>query len=188
MKKNRRRRQRFTGRILTIVGLICISIWLGHATLYNRSLRLSNALFQSFSYTYTRAAQPIRIVLGKNIQLPIIEAGMVNGHWIVSDDKANHVWNSANPTESGNIIIYAHNKPKLFGQLSQVTVGDYAHLVTSDGVDHLYQIIYKEVVSPTNTIPLQPTTAETLTIYTCAGFLDSQRLVIRAMPAREIDQ
>ena len=168
------------------VGMLLCSYYLIHTALYNRSLSLSTRLLQAFSSKKNSlSALPLHISIGESIRLPVIEAGVVDGKWLVSEDKANHVWSSANPTDDGNIIIYAHNTPPLFGTLEKVSIGEYVHVVTSDGVDHTYRIISKEVVSPTNTTPLQPTSAETLTIYTCTGFLDSQRLIIRAMPVDE---
>lgn len=171
------------GVIFLCVGMLLLSYYLIHTALYNRSLSLSTRLLQAFSAKKNSlSALPLHISIGETIRLPVIEAGVVDGKWLIAEDKANHVWNSANPTDKGNIIIYAHNTPPLFGTLENVAIGEYVHVVTSDGVDHQYQIISKEVVSPAYTTPLQPTSAETLTIYTCTGFLDSQRLVIRAIP------
>jgi len=41
---------------------------------------------------------------------------------------------------------------------------------------------------PSDTTYLLPTKVEILTLYTCTGFLDSKKLIVRAMPAVQLQQ
>lgn len=115
-------------------------------------------------------------------RISIQSSSVINNQWQVSDHIANHLLNSSSPGEKGNIIIYGHNKKDIFGKLKELTEGDQIILHTEDGSLYTYRIVEQRVVSPTEVSILQQTETETLTIYTCIGLLDSQRLIIRAIP------
>lgn len=168
--------------ICLILGLSLLSVWGVHKILYARSLRLSDALLQTFSIRGNVHAAPAYISIPNKVSLPIVEAGMVNGTWIVSPTNANHVQQSANPGEPGNIIIYAHNLWNMFGPLQSVSVGDTISIRTKDNTVHTYVVVTTQEVTTQNTLFLQPTHSETLTLYTCSGFLDSKRFIVRAVP------
>lgn len=126
---------------------------------------------------------PIRIEIeNKNIQLPIIPAAINDGIWPVDDHNALHLATSAYPGERGNIVIYGHNTMPVFGNLKQVAVGDIVKIATDTEVVHTY--VVKEVlrVKPSDIHVVLPTDHEVLTIYTCIGWLDSERLVLKAYP------
>ena len=118
----------------------------------------------------------------KNIQLPIIPVTINDGIWPVDDHNALHLATSAHPGERGNIVIYGHNTMPVFGNLRQVVIGDTIEIVTDTDVVHTY--VVKEVlrVKPTDIEVVLPTDHEVLTVYTCIGWLDSERLVVKAYP------
>lgn len=55
-------------------------------------------------------------------------------------------------------------------------------VITEDGVKHIYTIDTIVEVDPSETKYLEPTSEETLTLYTCSGFFDKQRFIVQAKP------
>lgn len=153
-----------------------------HKVIYIRSLTLSRALVSTFTQEKPSTSQPVYIEVAGRIALPIVQAGYVNGTWLVSDTMANYVAQSATPGGSGNIIIYAHNKPTMFGPLRTLVGGEKIRIRTSDGTLYRYQVVFVREVDTRDTRLLTPTASEALTLYTCSGFLDGKRLVVRAVP------
>lgn len=117
------------------------------------------------------------------LTLAVEQTIIENGKWGISPNTASHLLLSAVPRGEGNIIIYGHNKPGQLKDLGKIVLGDYIKLKTVEGKEYLYRITAKDVVWPNQIEFLKPTTKETLTLYTCTGFADSQRLVVRAVPA-----
>ncbi len=118
----------------------------------------------------------------KNINLPVIPATINDGIWPLDDHNALHLATSAYPGERGNIVIYGHNTMPVFGNLKRVAVGDTINITSDTDVVHIY--VVKEVlrVKPSDIQVVLPTDHEVLTVYTCIGWLDSERLVIKAYP------
>lgn len=106
------------------------------------------------------------------------------GKWTVSDDVGSYLDGSAKPGEGGNIIIYGHNKQDIFGPLTDLDGTESVRLTTEDGREYDYRITSLQEVTPEQTQLLQPTDEEVLTIYTCSGWLDSKRFVVRARPLK----
>jgi LPXTG-site transpeptidase (sortase) family protein len=184
MKKRRSKFLFRGGNVLIITGIILMALWGVHRFFYNRSLSLSDAILASYAQTHSEVAYPIHITIGEAIRLPVVESGKVNGVWAVSQTSANHVQASALPGEAGNIIIYGHNLNTIFGYLVDQRVGTVVDIRTNDGKLHKYKISDIHIVDPSQTDLLAPTTTEILTLYTCTGFLDSQRFVARATPVK----
>ncbi len=159
-----------------------LSVWVVHKALYLRAITLSDTLLSSYSQEQQSTAAPVYIEIEDIISLPVVTAGYVGGAWMVSNTSANYVSASASPGANGNIIIYAHNKPRLFGPLQRLKGGEKVRIRTSDGAVYRYQVVFARDVSPSDTRLLTPTATEILTLYTCSGFFDSKRLVVRAVP------
>lgn len=170
--------------ILIVLGLLLIALWGLHRFLYNRSLSLSDALIASYKAARTQVAYPVHITVGTKINIPIVEETVVDGSLQVSPTRANHLLASALPGENGNVIIYGHNLNTIFGYLVDAQVGDPVTVITDDGVLHTYKISEINIVDPSQTSLLAPTTSEVLTLYTCTGLLDSLRFVARAIPVK----
>ncbi|MDZ4229403.1 MAG: sortase, partial [Patescibacteria group bacterium] len=115
-----------------------------------------------------------------NLHLPITEATVTDGSWEISPDGASHWDNSANPGETGNIVIYGHNKTNLFGPIRWLSLGEEVTITDADGNEHRYRITETATVSPNQIEYIQPKNEETLTLYTCTGLFDSQRYVVIA--------
>lgn len=126
------------------------------------------------------AAPPIGILIpGLSVDLPIKESKVINGYWEVADSTANHGEGSASPGENGNIVIFAHAKPNLFAPLRDIKKGDTIYILTNDKW-YRYSVKETKLVDPSQTEVIKPTTSEVLTLYTCSGFLDSKRLIVKA--------
>jgi LPXTG-site transpeptidase (sortase) family protein len=118
----------------------------------------------------------------RGINLDIKPAKINNGQWEISPDSASFLSQSSVPGKGGNIVIYAHNKRDLFGNLIAAEYGDIIHIRTNKGTIQEYQIRKKFIVSPDKIEVVEPTSYEVLTLFTCVGFADSQRLIIQAYP------
>lgn len=182
IKKRKTIRSRRFPIILIGCGLALLSLWGAHRFFYNRSITLSDALVSQYNQKILPEAMPIAISIDEIPPVPVVEAGKINNTWTISPTAANYVLQSALPGTIGNIIIYGHNTAKIFGKLNAVKVGTPISITSSNGIQHRYRVIQKQIVSIHQTELLAPTRSEVLTLYTCAGWLDSQRLVIRAIP------
>jgi LPXTG-site transpeptidase (sortase) family protein len=169
--------------VLVSFGLVLLALWGVHRYFYIRSMSLSDAILARYAKE-TGMSAPVSISVGDTIHLPVVEAGNVDGTWAISNTAANHVHQSASPGGRGNIVIYAHNTASLFSPLDTVRIGTPITIRTSDGALHQYIVASVSWVTPGHTELLLPTTIETLTLYTCAGLLDSLRIVVRAVPAK----
>lgn len=168
--------------ILILAGIMMLGIWSSHAIFRFRALSISDRILDTHTATTSASMLPVRILVGKDIDLPVVPAGKINGVWTISSTAANHVSNSASPGETGNTIIYAHNADRLFGKLSGVVPGTVVRIRTTDGVLHSYRVTNRLTVTTAETSWLEPSDEEVLTLYTCTGFMDRYRLVVRAIP------
>ena len=170
------------GGILFTFGAILLMIWGTHRIISYQSLYLTSALLSTFTPVAVYQTHITNIRVGTTIDLPVIESGYVNGTWIISPNNANHVSQSASPGNPGNTIIYAHNTPHMFGPLRATTKGDTVILTLNNGAEFIYRVSQTAEVNPADVSLLRPTLTEVVTLYTCSGFLDSKRFVIRAIP------
>lgn len=130
-----------------------------------------------------RGSEPQRVTINSvNIDLPITPAHIVGGVWETSDTTATHLITSARPGEKSNIVVYGHNRSHLFKALHDLKEGETITLTTEDGNQYQYLVSTKTVVTPDQIEVVLPTEKEELTLYTCTGFLDSKRLVVKATP------
>ena len=127
--------------------------------------------------------RPTQIMIPSiKIDLPIDEGEIKDGIWQISYKNATHLRTSANPGTAGNIVIYGHNKKAIFGNLPYLSIGQEIILKTEGGELIKYQVYKKDFVGPDRVDLVSPTDFEELTIYTCWGLFDSQRVVVKALP------
>lgn len=125
---------------------------------------------------------PQRILIPKyKLDLPIIEAKVLDGFWELSESSASHGVGSGNPGEKGNIVVFAHARDELFGPIRDIKEGDAIYLLTKNSW-HEYRVSETKLVDPNQVEVIAPTPKETLTLFTCSGFLDSKRLIVTAKP------
>lgn len=181
VKKNSRQ---YLPAVLVIFGsvLLCISIlhqvWRLRALLpnYQAVAQLEPVLTQR-----DLGQRPVSITFnGRTVS---IQPGTESASgWTLDRRSAFHVEQSAFPGERGNSIIYGHNTENIFGLLKQVKVGDIIKLNLLNNTTVDYQVFDVVTVSPTENSYLYPTGREQLTVYTCTGLLDKDRLIVRAVP------
>jgi len=168
--------------ILLILGPLLLIMWGIHTFTYLRSIRLTDTLLSTFSRSTPSSVRIARVRIGARFDLPVIEAGIVNGEWLIAKSDANHVAQSSVPGEGGNIILYGHNTREVFGPIRWVELGEDVTLTITGGTVYQYKVIKTQEVSTSDTTLLKPSPTEVLTLYTCSGFFDSKRWVVRAVP------
>lgn len=114
-----------------------------------------------------------------NHQVGIVPNRIIDGQWQVSETQANYLIGSGVIGEPGNIVIYAHKRPQLFAKLHQLGPGDRIILKSPEVVGE-YRVVDARIVPPDNTDILQTSEQKILTLYTCNGWLDEDRLVVKA--------
>jgi sortase A len=113
------------------------------------------------------------------VGLPIEQTAVIDNIWQISDDGISHLKNSSYPGRDGNIILYAHNTSDRLGRLYELKNGDRIEIQTKEKT-FTYEVYEEKVVTPDNIEYLTSHDGETLTIYTCTGFADTKRLVVKA--------
>lgn len=127
-----------------------------------------------------RKALPTHIKIKNIVDQPIEEFDYApDGMPIISNDHVSHSIDSARPGEKGNMILYGHNLTKILGKLRFTKVGDVIDITNADGQVVQYKVTSVQTVETTETHWLEQTDAAVVTVYTCIGWMDSQRFVVR---------
>jgi hypothetical protein len=120
---------------------------------------------------------PVGLTLPRqSAALPIIQAPMVNGEWTISSQAV-----SLLKTESAGQIMYGHNWNSLLGPLTRSQLGESITIHLTNGQAETYRITSKFSV-PADRLDVLALANDpnTLLIYTCDGWLDTQRLIVLA--------
>lgn len=170
-------------RVFILIGILCYVIGIYNIWLIQSPSRLS---FNKYSYankpSEKQLPQPKRIIIESlSIDLPIIPSRIYDGNWETTDQGASYLTSSPVPGEAGNSIVYAHNWTSLFGNLTSILPGDSVKILFDDASAKEFEVKYTSTVSPETYSILAPTTDKRITLYTCTGFLDSQRFVAVAI-------
>lgn len=172
-------------------GVLFVLVSTSHRLLRSRSLALSEAIVTQYlqepSVTVASPNYPTHLTIPWFVDVDIDPQVFVSGKWSVSQNHASYLVSSALPGNPGNIILYGHNKRTIMGNIRVLKGYEKITLTLADGSTRTYQIESMKQVSPTQTDLLSPTDTETLTLYTCSGFMDSQRFVVRAKPIPQPD-
>ena len=89
---------------------------------------------------------------------------------------------SANPGESGNVVLSAHNDihGEIFRNLDQLEEGDLI-IIFSERQSYTYSVEEVLIVNPTQVEYLESTQSSTATLISCYPYLvDNKRIVVRA--------
>jgi sortase A len=120
------------------------------------------------------------------IEIPSIEvkAPVVEGDdWETLKQGAGHHIGSANPGESDNCIISAHNDiyGEIFRDLPDVGLGDEVFMYSVSGQVFRYVITQKRIIEPEEISVMYPTSSPVLTLISCYPYgIDSHRIVVIA--------
>ena len=126
---------------------------------------------------------PIEIIIPSlQIDLKVDPGQIKDGVWQISETNATFLNTSAAPEANGNTVIYGHNKQVIFGNLPYLSIGQKILVKTKGGKIYNYLATQKYFVGPDRTDLVSPTKDNELTVYTCYGLFDSQRVVIKATP------
>lgn len=90
---------------------------------------------------------------------------------------------TANPGESGNLVVSAHNDifGELFKDLDKLKTGDTIILTTQDR-SYTYVVTGTQIVEPTRVDLMAQTPEKTLTMVSCYPYrIDNQRIVVTAI-------
>ncbi|MBN1263499.1 MAG: sortase [Candidatus Pacebacteria bacterium] len=119
-------------------------------------------------------------IASAGIDLPVEPVTVKGNNWPLFDEAASYLAGSGRPGEKGNMIIYAHNRSGLFGNLKRVGEGDLIEIEDGSANRYLYQVADLFTINPDQVGILSFSEESILTLYTCTGWFDRQRLVIRA--------
>lgn len=162
------------GRLLISLGIftILVTIFLtqmAYISPNKQTILLSN--------TSSLSTYPISITLNNSTYT--LEKGTFKyGLWPLSDSNPTYLESSGTPTQPGNIIIYGHNTPKIFGNLSELKEGSVVSITTNTHTTLDYKIDLVKKVLPQDVEILQQGRDEQITLFTCTGLFDSMRLVV----------
>ncbi len=123
---------------------------------------------------------PTRIIIPSvSIDTSVKKALIIRGYWQVFNDSAAWGDQSGIPGNIGNQVIFAHKRSGLFLPLKDAKIGAKIYVLTNEK-SYNYEIKEIKEVKPNQIEVVAPTTDETLTLYTCSGFGDIERLIVVA--------
>ena len=150
---------------------------LTHATIYYRYIITTREHPKELGSSST----PTHISLpNEKIEVNVDQGGIVSGEWVLSGSNALYLPTSGMLGEGFNTIIYAHNTDKLFGRLKEAKHGDLILLNDKTGKTYKYKIYYIKDVEPTDVASLYAKDKDVVTLFTCDGWFDKTRLIVRA--------
>lgn len=169
------------GLILIFLGLVCFgAIFSFKIYQESRQKILSFSGVPKLTEESPEELFPTQILIPKvRINLPVLVAKAGGEVWEVSDKGASYLLGSGIPGK-GNLVIYGHNKTSLFGPIRWLENGDEIKIKNKKEQEFIYKVVETKTVSPKNVEVLAPTEEAILTLYTCSGFLDSQRFIVVA--------
>lgn len=163
--------------IFGILLLLIFSVWRYH------QVRILSFNTQKLATVKNSNIKPIYIKsYPVGIDIEVGDTTINKGVWSILPNKASYLIDSAGIGDSGNIIIYGHNKDTILGPLRWINKGALIELTGSDQKQYKYRVEIIDTIDPNNLKYIEQKEKETLTIYTCSGFLDTKRVVAVAYP------
>src|SRR3989344_3810726 len=100
---------------------------------------------------------PTRITISKVAIDVVVEVSTItDGVWQISNSGASFLDISAGIGEGGNIVIYGHNKARIFGYIRNLKKADVIELQDKKGNKHKYKVETIKIVEPDNIDYVQP--------------------------------
>lgn len=179
-KKEKIHKQRWTASFLIFI--FAISLFVGGNIVNPNLFKIQQKNLEPS--TQPELSWPTKIVISKiNLAVPVAPGGIINGDWILSYDWAQYLPTSGKPGEGFNTIIYAHRLPNLFANLNELSPGDRIEVIDGGGHTFFYKVYATESIDPKETIKLFSPVPNNLTLFTCDGWWDQKRLVVKAKMA-----
>lgn len=161
----------------SILFLLCIVIAYGKIS----SMFIIHHSTTSIIKTQSLSYKPEHIYIPNlSLSLPIEESPITNGTWEISHKKtAFYGKGSSFLDEKGTTVIFAHAKKGLFATLPLLKKGSTI-FVFSQNVLFVYEVDYNRLIDPTDASFLKKNITHVLSLFTCYGVKDAQRIVIFA--------
>lgn len=170
-----------SGKIFIMIGLVLIFAGLFLVLQRYNPEKLSFENTATLPVSHEGTTIPERVVIpAAKINLAIYPAQVKNNQWEATTKGVSFLASSSLPGEKGNAVLYGHNWAGLLGPLVKVVPGNKIQVVFSNGKTKTFIVQYISLVDPDKTQILSQTNDNRITIYTCAGFLDSKRFVVTA--------
>ncbi len=171
-------------KILIVIGFffLIISALLVRQRYSPVALQIRSYKMNKAVYTIKPISKPSSLeIVNLNIHLPVIPSTITDGQWETTPDGVSYLTTSPIPGDIGNSILYGHNWPSLLGRLPQIKPGNTIHIHYTDGSIKTFKVSTTAIVRPDQISILDQTKDKRITLYTCTGFLDSQRFVVVAL-------
>lgn len=185
-KKREQKKVSFLHKALSPIIFLTMGVFFLGLAIFFQAQSQTKYSFSNYNprhLTATESAYPTFISIEKiDVSLPVKPTQIIDGEWQVRDDAVSHLAASSVPGENGNIILYGHNTKNFFARLSELKKDDTFTILTIDGVHHTYKVTETLVVSPDDIWVLADSGEEEVTLYTCYGFADLKRFVVKAVP------
>jgi LPXTG-site transpeptidase (sortase) family protein len=174
--------RRQAGLVLVLLGLALLGIVLVlNFCLQSREENLSFSSVPELKEEISEDLFPERILIPKvRIDLLVFPAQASEDVWEISEEGVSYLLGSGLPGRKGNLVIYGHNKNRLFGPIRWLKKDDEIKVINRRGEEFTYKIKETKTVTPAMIDVLYPTEDSTLTLYTCAGLLDRERFLVVA--------
>ena len=125
--------------------------------------------------------KPTKLYIPKIAKILYVSDGyVVDNRWAISETGVSYLISSALPGQTGNSVIYGHNRNDILGYLPKVTTGDPVYVVLANGDYVKYEVAETKVIQPSQVEILNQSSDSRLTTYTCTGFLHTARFVVVA--------
>ena len=165
------------GILLVILGFL----FLYKVPIPQKTLSSEEPIKMSFT-AGEKESTPQRILIPtQDIDLSVTFSKIKSGYWEISETTASHGEGSANPGERGNIVIFAHARVGLFYNLRDIKKDDIVYVFTKSRW-YRYKVSEIKAVYPNQVETIAPQNHEVLTLFTCSGFFDEKRLIVKAYP------
>lgn len=140
----------------------------------------------SFTVAADSVSLPVEIIIPSiNLDLPVIPAKLDKGQWEATTKGVSYLASSPIPGAKGNSLLYGHNWPNLLGNILKLKPGQEIKIKFADSFTKTFIVSADLSVSPQDLSVLNPTEDSQITLYTCTGFLDNRRFVIKAKLANQ---
>ncbi len=170
--------KRITGALYILISLALLfyGIWL----IRERTTPIAGDSLEQAGKRFSDSAFTVHIP-SAHIELPAYSA-IINGTtWQTTKRGVSYLSTSPLPGEKGNSVLYGHNWPNILARLHDVKPGDAIFITRGDKTTR-FIIRFVAVVPPSESSVYAASADTRLTIYTCTGFLDRERLVVTAFP------
>ncbi len=179
-KKRRLGKKQRKGWYLIITGLFLLGI-----VIFSYLLNFFSNSFSGFSdfssSLRSEGVYPVEVFVPRLLtKVAVVKSVVKNGKWPILSKSVSYLIGSDYLDNEGNTVIYGHNRKNLFGFLKNLKIEDIVEVKGSDGKIYSYKVIKSFIVKPDRIEVLNWEEGYNLTLYTCEGIFDRQRLVIKA--------